>query len=78
MEIAVTWAMGQDRLFTGLRPDKGVGFADFEMRPNAQYDVSLADFQGDVAKGLFPDLAPGHCPTDTIAIDWEIVFQQTD
>jgi hypothetical protein len=78
MQIAVTWAMGQDRLFTGLKPDKGAGFADFEMRPNTQYDVALADFQGDVAKGLFPDLSQGVCPTETIAIDWQLAFQRTD
>jgi hypothetical protein len=78
MQIAVTWAMGQDRLYTGLKPDKGVGFADFEMRPKTQYDVALADFQGDVAKGLFSDLLPGVCPTDTISIDWQLAFQRTE
>jgi hypothetical protein len=78
MQLAVTWAMGQDRFFTGLRPVKGTGFADFEIRSGVKYDVALVDYPSDVAEGLFADLIPGHCPTNTIAIDWRLVFQQSD
>jgi hypothetical protein len=76
VEIVVSWATGQDRLFTGLRPELGVGYADFEMSPGTEYSVSLADFGGDAAEDLSSALSAGVCPTGTVALDWKITFQQ--
>jgi hypothetical protein len=76
IEIVVSWATGQDRFFTGLRPDQGLGYADFDMRPEIEYDVALADFRGDVAEGIISDVDAGVCPTGTVALDWRLVFQQ--
>jgi hypothetical protein len=76
VEIVVSWAAGQDRFFTGLWPEMGAGYADFEMKARTEYDVSLADYRGDVAERLSSDLSAGICPTDTIALDWRLVFQQ--
>jgi hypothetical protein len=75
IEIVVSWASGQDRFFTGLRPELGPGYADFEMRSATQYDVTLADWQGDVAEGLSAELTPGVCPTGTAALSWQLAFQ---
>lgn len=74
IEIVVSWSAGQDRFFTGLRPERGPGYADFEMAPEVEYDVALAGFRGELAKGLTADLSPGLCPTDTMALDWQISF----
>jgi len=76
-EIVVSWTMGQERFFTGLRPKRGAGYADFEMSPQVEYDVALADFKGDAAHGLVSDLSPGTCPTSTTALSWRLTFQQT-
>jgi len=76
IEIVVSWGTGQDRFFTGLRPEQGAGYADFEMLPEVEYDVALAGFKGDTARHLTSDLAAGVCPTDTVALDWRVTFQQ--
>ena len=76
VEIVVTWADGEDRLFTGLRPEKGPGYADFQMAPQVRYEVSLARLEGDTAQELTADLMPGTCPTATLAIDWHLTFQE--
>ncbi|MEJ2736171.1 MAG: hypothetical protein P8189_21830 [Anaerolineae bacterium] len=76
VEIVVSWATGEDRFLTGLRPEQGVGYADFEMSPRVEYDVALADYGGEVARGLTADLAPGLCPTGTVGLDWRVTFQQ--
>lgn len=78
IEIVVSWSTGQDRFFTGLRPERGAGYADFEMAPHTAYDVSLPAFQGDQAKGLSQDLAAGLCPTTTAALNWRVTFQQVE
>jgi hypothetical protein len=77
VEVVVSWASGQDRFYTGLRPGKGAGYADFEMKPETEYDVGLAEFKGAVAQGLASNLSPGICPTGTIALSWQVAFQKT-
>lgn len=77
VQVVVSWPTGQDRFFTGLRPEWGVGYADFEMSPRVEYDVALADLNGDVAQGLASDLSSGVCPTDTLALDWKLVYRET-
>ncbi len=76
IEIVVSWATGEDRFVTGLKPDQGVGYADFEMSSGVEYDVALADYGGEVARELTADLAPGLCPTGTMGLDWRVTFQQ--
>lgn len=76
VEIVVFWPTGQDRFFTGLRPKVGAGYADFEMSPSTEYAVSLASFPGDTAEKLAQVLPPNTCPTDTLALDWRLVFQR--
>ena len=76
MQLVVSWSMGEDRLYTGLRPKKGKGFADFEMKPQVNYDVTLAGYHAGVAEGLRSELDAGICPTDTIALDWRLIFQR--
>jgi hypothetical protein len=76
IEIVVSWPQGQDRFFTGLRPAKGAGYADFEMKSGTEYEVTLAGFKGESADGLVPDPAPGLCPSGTLAMDWHVTFEQ--
>jgi hypothetical protein len=74
--LVASWASGEDRSTTGLRPSIGEGYADFEMSPEIVYEVTPANLNGDVALGLTSDLSPGMCPTSTIALDWRVIFQQ--
>lgn len=76
VEVVASWSGGQDRFFTGLRPDKGPGYADFEMSPGVEYTVSLGQYSGEMAEGLSSQLQPGLCPTQTLALDWRLVFEQ--
>ena len=76
MEIVVSWNTGEDRFFTGLWPEMGEGYADFQMAPGVDYDVTLAGFRADTAEGLSSDLSAGICPTDTLALNWRLAFQQ--
>jgi hypothetical protein len=42
VEIRVTWQGGEDFFFTGLKPELGVGYADFEMTEGNTYTAQLA------------------------------------
>jgi hypothetical protein len=52
IEIWVTWSGGVDRFFTGLKPEMGLGYADFDMKPAAEYAVAVADPTMQVIGGL--------------------------
>jgi len=41
VEVIVEWAGGQDRFFTGLKPELGLGYGDFVLEPNLDYTVRL-------------------------------------
>jgi hypothetical protein len=76
VQILVNWPGGEDRFFTGFKPEADSGYADFEMEPGEVYQVELVDVKGDVAQGvgasmadLCPDLSPSVQPS------WQIVFQ---
>lgn len=77
IQIVASWATGEDRFFTGLRTEQGEGYADLEMSPQVEYEVSLADFRGDIARGLTAIPPPGMCPTNTQSLNWWLTFQET-
>jgi len=41
VEALVIWDEGQDRFFTGLKPELGLGYADFTMEPGTLYSLQL-------------------------------------
>ncbi|MBL8056695.1 MAG: hypothetical protein JNK29_08355 [Anaerolineales bacterium] len=50
VEVIVEWSGGQDRFFTGLKPELGHGYGDFAMDINVAYTVRLAsDPSGEIS-----------------------------
>ena len=41
VEIIVTWAQGEDKFFTGFKPELGNGYADFRMQANTIYNIQV-------------------------------------
>ena len=55
-EIVVTWSQGEDRFFTGLKPEMGDGYADFMMDAGTVYNIRV------VTGGAFvPDVRAPDC-----------------
>lgn len=40
VEIIITWDGGEEHIFTGLKPERGLGYADFLMEPGVEYTIS--------------------------------------
>lgn len=56
VEIIVTWDEGEDRFFTGLKPELGNGYADFIMEADSVYNIRI------VTGGAFvPDISAPVC-----------------
>ncbi len=43
IEIIVTWNGGEDRFFTGFKPEVGNGYADFQMQEGIIYSVRIVE-----------------------------------
>lgn len=43
VELEVLWGDGEDRFFTGLKPEISPGYADFQMSDETAYSVHIAD-----------------------------------
>lgn len=76
VQILVNWPSGEDRFFTGFKPEVDPGYADFEMEPGEVYQVDLVDVESDSAQEVGADLAD-LCPDlpSDIQPSWQIVFQ---
>ena len=49
--IVITWDGGVNRFVTGLKPEFGLGYADYEMQPQFSYTIRL-EGGGDPVDGL--------------------------
>jgi hypothetical protein len=77
VEIWVTWAGGVDRFFTGLKPDLGLGYADFDMTPGSEYALSVGDPNLQILSGLRVETClPGEGDADYAS--WQIVIVATE
>jgi hypothetical protein len=64
-EIITTWDGGEDYYFTGLKPELGLGYADFLMTPGVVYQVRLSSGGQTV-----PDITPAECETQNGGRYW--------
>jgi hypothetical protein len=74
VEIIVSWPGGEDRLFTGLKPELGLGYGDFNMLPGTSYSVHLAG-GGELVQGLLSN----ECETragERFWGSWALMFAQ--
>ncbi len=42
MEIIITWSGGEGHFYTGLKPEQGLGYADYVLEPSIVYTVRVA------------------------------------
>jgi hypothetical protein len=56
VEVIVTWVGGEDHFYTGLKPELGLGYADYVMDPGTTYSLRLAEGSQPVS-----DLTAGQC-----------------
>lgn len=76
--IEIRWASGDDTVYTGLKPERGLGYADLVVQPGT-YTVSILNASSDTASlSLAIGPAPADCKADRAMTPrgWKLVFQQ--
>ena len=65
MRVDIFWADGSDFFYTGLYPQVGLGYADFEMTPEVSYSLRVGE-SGQVVE----DLTAPECTDSNGSPDW--------
>jgi hypothetical protein len=74
VEVILNWADSEEYIFTGLKPELGLGYADFQMSPGIRYTLRLAD-----GSQLITDITPEQCDPGSGQLVWgtlELTFVQ--
>jgi hypothetical protein len=75
VELLIRWSDGEDRVFTGLKPEIGAGYADLRMEPGSSYQVGVIGTERDVAQGIVADECPEDGTGSRQMASWDILFQ---
>ncbi len=75
VEVWVNWDGGADRLLTGLKPELGSGYGDFDMKPGIAYNVSVGTSASPLVSNLKAEVCPSNVPTQTAYAVWVLMFR---
>jgi hypothetical protein len=70
IELLIRWQDGEDRFFTGLKPERGAGYADYDLAAGKSYQVGIVGLESDVAQGIVADACE-----DGGRANWTLVFR---
>lgn len=74
--VQVAWATGHETFYTGLKPERGIGFADYAAQPET-YTVRLTEnARSQVVDSLTIEPAPSDCANSDATRGWKLIFQQ--
>ncbi len=75
--IEIRWSSGDDVVYTGFKPERGIGFADFAAAPGT-FSAAIVNATGDSASELVIAASPANCQADHGATPrgWKLVFQE--
>ncbi len=74
VEIWLTWPGGADRAVTGLKPQHGAGYADFNAEPGVSYALSIGELGMPLVTGLRIEPCPVEEGENPLMGSWRIVL----
>jgi hypothetical protein len=74
VQILVVWDNGQDTFYTGLKPELGAGYADFNMTPGTVYSLQMIDGESPITGLHVEDCTSAS--GDSYPGSWLLTFQQ--
>ena len=75
--IEIHWNNGEDTVYTGLKPERGAGYADFDAAPGI-FSAAIPNTESEVAEDLRIGEPPANCRNDRgqTPRGWKLIFQQ--
>ena len=73
VELLIRWQDGEDRFYTGLKPEQGAGYADYRLVADKSYQVGIVGMASDFAQEIVADACFDGTPAG-----WDLVFRLRD
>jgi hypothetical protein len=74
VEVWLTWPEGADRAVTGLKPEMGAGYADFNANEDMPYAISVGELSMPLITGLRLESCPVEDDEEPVTGSWRIVL----
>ncbi|MEM9952840.1 MAG: hypothetical protein AAF846_14630 [Chloroflexota bacterium] len=72
--VRVSWEGQQSDFVTGLKPERGIGYADFQMEAGVSYIVSMPGLSDPIANPIVADSCTDPNNNETAITSYRIVF----
>lgn len=76
VELWLLWADGADRAVTGLKPEPGMGYADFDAEQGVDYSLGISELGAPLVTGLRLESCPEEKGKDPLVGSWRIVLER--
>lgn len=73
--VWLMWLGGADRAVTGLKPDRGAGYADFAAEPDVSYSLGTSELGMPLVAGLRIESCPAQGDEEPPLGSWRILLQ---
>jgi hypothetical protein len=72
VELLVRWDGGEDRFVTGLKPDIGLGYADFDLESGHTYQLAVIGAASQLVQNIVAETCEGasHLATWQVMLQW--------
>ena len=75
VEVWLMWPGGADRAVTGLKPQEGVGYADFDVEWGVNYSLGTSELGRPLVTALRLEPCPASEGAGPMIGSWRIVLQ---
>jgi hypothetical protein len=77
VEVWLMWDGGSDRAVTGLKPEQGMGYADFDAEQGVDYSIGIGELGAPLVTGLQLESCPEEKGKEPLVGSWRIVLERS-
>jgi hypothetical protein len=77
VEVWLMWDGGSDRAVTGLKPEQGMGYADFDAEQGVDYSLGISDLGAPLVSGLRLESCPEEKGKEPLVGSWRIMLERS-
>jgi hypothetical protein len=76
VEVWLMWDGGADRAVTGLKPERGMGYADFDAEEGVDYSIGISELGAPLVTSLRLESCPEEKGKEPLIGSWRIVLER--
>ncbi len=77
VEVWLMWDGGADHAVTGLKPEQGMGYADFDAEVEVDYSLGISDLGAPLVSGLQLESCPEEKGKEPLVGSWRVTLERS-